>query len=227
MLQARKRTSMSVIEMGKRLGLGKTESYWLIKKNYFQTIMVGKRMRVMIASFEDWYANQCRYHKIDGTPPGAHIKEISMTADELGNLLGISEASAYELIAKGHFEKVDDLAKMRITKESFWKWYTAQTFYRTVEDQEEDKKLRQDAYTMPEIGKMLGLYRNISFQRVYSILCRLDGINVLQKTAFIVGMRASPTTKWWEKLIWKKGASNYGIYRKTKKEILCGLHIRR
>lgn len=66
MLQARKRTSMSVIEMGKRLGLGKTESYWLIKKNYFQTIMVGKKMRVMIASFEDWYANQCRYHKIDG-----------------------------------------------------------------------------------------------------------------------------------------------------------------
>ena len=168
MLQARKRTSMSVIEMGKRLGLGKTESYWLIKKNYFQTIMVGKKMRVMIASFEDWYANQCRYHKIDGTPPGAHIKEISMTADELGNLLGISEASAYELIAKGHFEKVDDLAKMRITKESFWKWYTAQTFYRTVEDQAEDKKLRQDAYTMPEIGKMLGLYRN----QVYYIVSK-------------------------------------------------------
>ena len=156
MLQARKRTSMSVIEMGKRLGLGKTESYWLIKKKYFQTIMVGKRMRVMIASFED-----C-------TPPGAHIKEISMTADELGNLLGISEASAYELIAKGHFEKVDDLAKMRITKESFWKWYTAQTFYRTVEDQAEDKKLRQDAYTMPEIGKMLGLYRN----QVYYIVSK-------------------------------------------------------
>lgn len=168
MLQARKRTSMSVIEMGKRLGLGKTESYWLIKKNYFQTIMVGKKMRVMIASFEDWYANQCRYHKIDGTPPGAHIKEISMTADELGNLLGISEASAYELIAKGHFEKVDDLAKMRITKESFWKWYTAQTFYRTVEDQAEDKKLRQDAYTMPEVGKMLGLYRN----QVYYIVSK-------------------------------------------------------
>ena len=99
MLQARKRTRMSVIEMGKRLGLGKTESYWLIKKNYFQTIMVGKKMSVMIASFEDWYANQCRYHKIDVPPPGAHIKEISMTADELGNLLGISDASAYELFA--------------------------------------------------------------------------------------------------------------------------------
>lgn len=92
----------------------------------------------------------------------------SMTADELGNLLGISEASAYELIAKGHFEKVDDLAKMRITKESFWKWYKAQTFYRTVEDQAEEKKLRQDAYTMPEIGKMLGLYRN----QVYYIVSK-------------------------------------------------------
>ena len=95
-------------------------------------------------------------------------QHFSMTADELGNLLGISEASAYELIAKGHFEKVDDLAKMRITKESFWKWYTAQTFYRTVEDQAEDKKLRQDAYTMPEIGKMLGLYRN----QVYYIVSK-------------------------------------------------------
>ena len=77
MLHARMRPCISLIELGKRLGLGKTESYWLIKKNYFQTIVVGKKMRVMIASFEDWYANQCRYHKIDGTPPGAHIKEIS------------------------------------------------------------------------------------------------------------------------------------------------------
>lgn len=118
MEQRRSRTSMSVMEMGKLLGLCKTESYWLIKKRYFETITVGKKMRVMIASFEEWYANQCRYHKIDGTPPGDHIREISMTADELGQLLGISEASAYELIGKGYFEKVDDLAKMRITKES-------------------------------------------------------------------------------------------------------------
>lgn len=116
----------------------------------------------------DGNANQCRYHKIDGTPPGDHIREISMTADELGQLLGISEASAYELIGKGYFEKVDDLAKMRITKESFWKWYATQTFYRTVKDQAEDEKQKQDTYTMPEIGKMLGLHRN----QVYYIVSK-------------------------------------------------------
>ena len=35
MAETRKRTSMSVPEMGRMLGLCKTESYWLIKKNYF------------------------------------------------------------------------------------------------------------------------------------------------------------------------------------------------
>ena len=56
MAEMRKRTSMSVLEMGRMLGLGKTESYWLIKKNYFKTILVGNTMRVMIDSFEEWYA---------------------------------------------------------------------------------------------------------------------------------------------------------------------------
>ena len=46
--------------MGRMLGLCKTESYWLIKKNYFKTILVGNTMRVMIDSFEEWYANPRR-----------------------------------------------------------------------------------------------------------------------------------------------------------------------
>ena len=57
---------MSVVEMGEQLGLCKTAAYWLIKKNYFQTILVGGTMRVMIDSFEKWYANQLRYKKVDG-----------------------------------------------------------------------------------------------------------------------------------------------------------------
>ena len=52
---------MSVPEMGKMLGLGKVESYWLVKKNYFKTIQVAGRMRVMLDSFEDWYAGQFHY----------------------------------------------------------------------------------------------------------------------------------------------------------------------
>ncbi len=64
MEQPKKRTSMSVMEMGKLLGLGKTESYYLVrKKNYFKVITVGTTMRVMIPSFEEWYANQSFYKK--------------------------------------------------------------------------------------------------------------------------------------------------------------------
>lgn len=64
MQKQRVKTSMSVPEMGKMLGLGKVESYWLVKKNYFKTIQVAGRMRVMLDSFEDWYACQFHYKKV-------------------------------------------------------------------------------------------------------------------------------------------------------------------
>ena len=58
--------SISVPEMRRILGLGKTESYWLIKKGYFKTIMLFGKIRVMTDSFEEWYANQFHYKKTDG-----------------------------------------------------------------------------------------------------------------------------------------------------------------
>ena len=48
MQKQRVKTSMFVPEMDKMLGLGKVESYWLVKKNYFKTIQVAGRMRVML-----------------------------------------------------------------------------------------------------------------------------------------------------------------------------------
>ena len=160
MEQPRKRTSMSVVEMGKLLGLGKTESYYLVRKNYFQVITVGNTMRVMIPGFEEWYENQSFYKKVDGPAPGSALRKTSMNAEELGDLLGIVEASAYELIGKGHFEKVDVLGKMRISNESFWKWYASQSTYRTVEDQAKDAEKMKDTLRMPEIARMLGIRRN-------------------------------------------------------------------
>lgn len=160
MEQPKKRTSMSVMEMGKLLGLGKTESYYLVRKNYFKVITVGTTMRVMIPSFEEWYANQSFYKKVDGPEPGSQLKQASMNAEELGTLLGITESSAYDLIAKGHFEKVDALGKMRISNESFWKWYSTQSIYRTVEDQAKDAEEMEATLRMPEIARMLGIHRN-------------------------------------------------------------------
>lgn len=39
------RTTMSVPEMRELLGLCKTGSYWLVHKNYFETIVVAGKMR--------------------------------------------------------------------------------------------------------------------------------------------------------------------------------------
>ena len=49
-----RKKSMSVPEMGRLLGLGKTESYYLVKKNWFKVVTIGGKMRVMVDSFEEW-----------------------------------------------------------------------------------------------------------------------------------------------------------------------------
>lgn len=84
-----KKKSMSVREMRRLLGLGKTESYWLVKKNYFDTVIIGGKMRVMIESFENWYANQLHYKKIIGEAPGKNWTSITMSIQETARLLGI------------------------------------------------------------------------------------------------------------------------------------------
>lgn len=165
MENTRKRTSMSVPEMGRMLGLCKTDAYWLIKKKYFRTIVVGGKMRVMIDSFEKWYANQFWYHKTDGTPPGEELKKTTYSVDDLSRLLGLQEGTVYELISKGHFEVVEALGKRRITRDSFEKWYGSQSIYRTIEDQNRDAEIISATYSLPEIARMLGVPR----QTVYYI----------------------------------------------------------
>lgn len=65
----KKKTTMSVPEMRRMLGLRKTDSYWLVHKQCFETVMVKGKMRIVIDSFERWYANQVKYKKVDGPPP--------------------------------------------------------------------------------------------------------------------------------------------------------------
>lgn len=55
------KTTMSVREMQHLLGLGKTDSYWLLHKNFFEVILINDKMRIVISSFEKWYANQVKY----------------------------------------------------------------------------------------------------------------------------------------------------------------------
>lgn len=66
-----RKKSMSVPEMGRLLGLGKTESYYLVKKNWFKVVTIGGKMRVMADSFEEWYAGQNHYKKKDAADTAA------------------------------------------------------------------------------------------------------------------------------------------------------------
>lgn len=84
---ANERTTMSVPEMQRMLGIKKTDAYWLVHKNVFETIIVEKKMRVVIESFEKWYANQVKHSKVDGPPPGAELKAYSYSVQEMANLL--------------------------------------------------------------------------------------------------------------------------------------------
>lgn len=52
----KKKKTMTVHEMAEFLGLKKTDSYWLIHKQKFQTITVNGKTRVVIESFEKWYS---------------------------------------------------------------------------------------------------------------------------------------------------------------------------
>lgn len=123
-----------------------------------------------IDSFEEWYANQFKYQKVDGTPPGEELKKTTYSMEELGQRLGLKEATAYELVAKGHFDVVDVLGKRRVTKESFERWYASQTDYRTVEDQELDADIMASTYGLPEMARMLGVHR----QTIYYIVANED-----------------------------------------------------
>ncbi len=124
--------SMSVPEMRKILGLGKTEAYWLVKKNYFEVITVAGKMRVMVDSFEEWYAKQLHYKKVDGTPQGSYWRAITMSVQETADLIGINTATLYDLLKKQPFKTVKVGMYLRIYIDSFEEWYNTQSHYKKV-----------------------------------------------------------------------------------------------
>lgn len=113
--------SMSVAEMRKLLGIGKTESYWLVKKNYFDTVVISNKMRVMVDSFEEWYANQFHYKKVDGTPPGQNWAH-TLSVHDIADLLGISDSAVYDILRTKPLPTIAVSGKRRVEKECFEKW---------------------------------------------------------------------------------------------------------
>lgn len=83
------KTTMSVREMRQLLGLGKTDSYWLLHKNLFEVILINDKRRIVISSFEKWYVQMpvmdgytaTRQIRALGDPALAKIPILAMTAN--------------------------------------------------------------------------------------------------------------------------------------------------
>ena len=138
------KTSMAVSEMRKLLGVCKTESYWILKKNEFEVRMVAGHMRVMMDSFEDWYSKQFHYKKVTGEPPGIYWLESTLSLSEAAETLEIAVSTFYEVIKKECFRTLQIGRTKRIEKESFYKWFESQSRYplhkEVLSDEEEPEQ---------------------------------------------------------------------------------------
>lgn len=161
-----KGTTMSVSEMRQLLGLTKTDSYWLVHRQRFETILVEGKMRIVTESFERWYANQVKYKKVNGPPPGEELQAYSLSPQEMAEELGIDYRVAYDIIKRDNIKTFQVDTWMRIRKDVFETWYHSQTRYRTKADRERDAELEAASMTMPEMARLL----LISRAEVYGIL---------------------------------------------------------
>lgn len=161
-----RKTTMSVREMREILGLGKTDSYWLLKKKFFDVVLINGKMRVVVASFENWYANQVKYFKVNGPPPGEQLRKRSYSISDLEKLLEVTESTIYDLIKRGCFQTEIIDYRTRVPKHSFDQWYASQSRYQTAADREKDRELEEATISMPEMARLLGTHRN----NVYHII---------------------------------------------------------
>ena len=115
--------SISIPELRKMLGIGKTESYWLIQNRGIKTFQLRGCMRVRNKDFWDWYDNQTKHRLLQGPPPGRALQETSYSVRELTQLLAVSRDTIYALMKKDVFDTFQADNHTRITKNSFERWY--------------------------------------------------------------------------------------------------------
>lgn len=178
-----KASTMSIPEMRELLGLKKTESYWLLKKNYFDVITVGGKMRVVIDSFERWYASQVHYHMVNGQAPGSTLRKESYSVADICEMLGVSSDTVYTIIRRENLAyTIHQNGHWRVNVEEFETWYASQSRYRKQEDRDRDKFAEENSMSIPEFGRSLGLDRNQAYKLVRQIKDELQFIKIADRT---------------------------------------------
>ena len=120
-LEKSKKT-MSVPEMRRLLGLKKTDSYWLVHRNFFQTYIVNGQMRVDIASFEEWYEHQIMYQKVGRMPTITDLEKDYIRLQGAAALAGVTSGTITKWIQMGHFSIAGVGKALRIHWNEFLKW---------------------------------------------------------------------------------------------------------
>lgn len=148
------RSTMSVPEMRKLLGLKKTDSYWLVHKNLFKTQIIGGMMRIDLESFEKWYADQDIYRKVTHIPTAEELEKDYICLQDAADMLGISR----EKLAKiARCEEIGRLLnsticnnKRWITRKSFQLFLNAQNVYHITDDgdRQEESQVLQEKETL-------------------------------------------------------------------------------
>ena len=121
---------------------------------------------IVISSFEKWYANQVKYHKVNGSPPGEELCKRSYSVPDAAEILKVKPETIYTLIRQGKLKTETTDFCMRIPKEEFERWYRSQSRYRTAADRERDREIEAQTISIPEMAKLLGIPR----KNVYGIL---------------------------------------------------------
>lgn len=158
--------SISIPELRKMLGIGKTESYWLLQNKGLRTFLFQGCMRIKKEDFWDWYDRQTKHRLIGGPPPGRALQEMSYSVRELTELLSVSRDTIYALLKKNVFDTFQADGHTRVTKDSFERWYANQSRFRKAEDRAKEADALRISYSMPEIARLLGIHRNT----VYGII---------------------------------------------------------
>ena len=164
---------------------------------------------IVISSFEKWYANQVKYHKVNGSPPGEELCKRSYSVPDAAEILKVKPETIYTLIRQGKLKTETADFCMRIPKEDFERWYRSQSRYRTAADRERDREIEAQTISIPEMAKLLGIPR----KNVYGILdCKkYQDCFVIERVAD----RPRITKKSFK--AWLKSQSTYQL-QKPKKE---------
>lgn len=187
---------MTVSEMRDLLGLKRTDSYWLVHKGVFETKQILGKMWIDRASFEKWYANQVKYHKVTGEEPGLELRAWSYSVRDVAQMLGQNESTVYAIIKRDHIETFLVDHWMRISKDVFERWYKGQDQYSIL--QKVNDKASDEPKTVTEAGNSGNDKRDIKMDNVLStpLLFSRRTYYTLKEAAQEAGVTRNAISSW-------------------------------